>query len=261
MKRILIVLVIAAMMFSSFSPIHAQAATAASVEDNPYLIEYENQQFIVPPLSLNREPGITESGYVEKYTEPPHYFQTYYPDVKYGSSTIRRGGCGIACVSMVLTYLLDEEVSIRDLAKTYFRYHGPYGSSYSLFKDSAEDYGIEVSDPVYDWDTVKKALENGHVVIANPKSPSIFTDGGHYIVLSGLTEDGKIVVRDPNLYNYGIWNYAVREEGYANGFSDESLKYYCFPCWIYEKKDLETVAARAELEETADNSAESQENP
>ena len=246
MKRIFIVLMVVAIMVTSFGPISVQATTTDNeFEENPYFFEYEGNQYIVPPLYLNREPGVTETGYVERYTEVPHFFQSYYPNVRYGNTSIRQGGCGIACVSMVLTYLLDKEVGIEELAEKYFRYKGKYGSSYNLFYDSAEDYGVTVTTtPVYDWDTVREALEDGHVVIANPTAPSLFTEGGHYIVLAGLTEDGKIVVRDPNLYNYSIWNYPARADGYANGFDEKYIKYSCLPCWIYEKKDLEEAAAR-----------------
>lgn len=149
---------------------------------------------------------------------------------------------------MVLTYLLDEEVSIKELAQKYFNYKVNGGSSYKLFTDSAEDYAVTIEKQVWNWEEAKEALENGHVLIANPKAPSIFTTGGHFIVLSGLTEEGKILVRDPNLFNYSIWNYPVREEGYANGFEEKSIKYSCFPMWVYQKKDVEAIAERIEAE-------------
>ena len=215
-------------------------------EINPDLIEYEGREYIVPFISLNREPNVTQSGYVEKFTEVPHYFQTYYPKTRYGDSTVRKAGCGITCLSMVLTYLLDEEITPDFLAEKYFRYKVEGGSSWTLFTDSAEDYGITIEKQTWKWDDVITALENGQVVIANANSDSVFTDGGHFIVLAGLTEDGKIIVRDPNLYNYSIWTNPVLEDGFANGFDEKSVKYNCFPCWIYQAKDLEDAAARFE---------------
>ena len=245
MKRILIVLMVVAILTSTIFTTTAGAVTVndEQQEENPYLFEYEDREYIVPPISLNREPRVSSSGYVEKYTEVPHFFQTFYPDVMYGNTSVRQGGCGITCVAMVFTYLLDREIKVEDLASKYFRYKGKDGSSYSLFQDSAKDYGIEVSGPIYDWEVVKESLEDGHVIIANPRKPSIFTEGGHFIVLSGLTEDNKIIVKDPNLYNYSIWNYDAREEGYANGFEEKYIK-SCIPCWIYEIKDIEKVATQ-----------------
>lgn len=248
MKRILLVLMIVTVMISSLIPISANATSNIPKESNPEIFEYEGQEYIVPQLSINREARVTECGYVEKYTEVPHFFQTFYPKTKYGNSSVRQGGCGITCVSMVLTYLLDEEVGIEELAKKYYTYKVADGSSYNLFYDSAEDYGVTVSKAIYDWETVLTALKDGKVVIANPKAPSLFTTGGHFIVLAGLTEDGKIIVKDPNLYNYGVQNYEVRQDGYANGFNEENIKYSCLPCFIYEEKDWEKIAKRVEID-------------
>lgn len=228
--------------------VETEAEETEPEEANYDILEYERRQYKIPHFCLNREPGVTESGYVENYSEVPHYFQSYYPDIKYGNSSIREGGCGIACVSMVLTYLLDEEVSIKELAQKYFTRKVEGGSSYTLFTDSARDYGVTIVKRAYNWKEVKEALENGQVAIGTPNSKSLFTNGGHFIVLAGLTEDGKILVRDPNLYNYSIWNYPDREQGYLYGFEERSLKYNCFPFFIYEKKDLEAVAARIENE-------------
>lgn len=218
--------------------------------ENASAFEYEGLKFVVPHLSSNREPQVTESGYTEKITEVPHYFQSFYPNTRYGDSNLRKSGCGITCVSMVFSYLLDQEIMPDVLAEQYTRYKVDGGSSWTLFPDSAEDYGITIEAQVFNWDEVVEALKNGHVVIANPSSPSIFTDGGHFIVLFGITEDGKILVRDPNLYNYSIWTSDILKNGFAEGFDEKSLKYSCFPCWIYQLKDLDTVAARAEIQET-----------
>ena len=43
----------------------------------------------------------------------------------------------------------------------------------------------------------RQALSTGKPVIASMKKGT-FTRGGHFIVLRGITEDGKILVNDPN---------------------------------------------------------------
>lgn len=215
-------------------------------ESPPNLITYEKRQYIVPNISLNRQPGVSASGYVEKFTEVPQYFQTYYPKTRYGDSTVRKSGCGITSLAMVLTYLLDEEITPDYLAEKYSIYKVEGGSSYSLFSASAEDYGITIEKQSWQWEDVMAALKKGQVVIANPKAPSVFTKGGHFIVLYGITDDGRILVRDPNLYNYSIEASPILEDGFANGFEEKSLKYTCFPCWIYAPKDLNSIAERIE---------------
>ncbi len=259
MKRILSVLMMVTMMISSFMAIPANATTDESTTENPYLIEYKGNQYIVPPLSLNRKPGVTESGYVEKYTEVPQYFQTLYPDVTYGDSNIAKSGCGVVCDSMALTYILDEEVTVETLAKEYNYCKVEGGSSFNLFYDSAKDRGVTVSDSVWNWEPAKEALKNGQIVIANCRQPGTFTKGAHFILLSGFTEDGKIVVRDPNLNNYvSTHNDPVREKGFAEGFDESTIKNNCQAFFIYEKKDLEAVAKRFEESANEENTTASE---
>lgn len=220
-------------------------------EEDPNLVIFKNREYYIPFISLNNEPMVSSSGYVEQITEVPHYIQHYYEDTNYGNhGTVASHGCGITSLAMVYSYLLDKEISPDELAAKYGRYNTEVGSDYGLFNNTAADYGLVVEKQTYNWNDVYTALLNGHVVIANPTNPSIFTDGGHYIVLAGLTEDGKIIVRDPSIYNYGKWSGNVLKEGFANGFDEKSLKYHCFPCWIYQLKDIEAVAKRAEIDST-----------
>ena len=44
---------------------------------------------------------------------------------------------------------------------------------------------------------IRRALETGRPVIAH-MGPGTFTQQGHYILLRGLDEDGKVVLNDPN---------------------------------------------------------------
>lgn len=195
-------------------------------------------------LVLQTEP-IEEIPYVEKFPEVPLFFQTDYPNTRYGHATVATHGCGIASLSMILTYLLDREIMPDTLAEEYGRYNGEHGSSWNLFPDSAADYGVTIEKQTWKWEDVVEALKNGQVCIANAQKESIFTNGGHFIVLYGITEEGRILVRDPNKYNYGEWSSKILKEGFANGFEQKSVQYNCFPCWIYAKKDLDAIAEQS----------------
>lgn len=170
----------------------------------------------------------------EEIPEVPLYFQNDYPDTPYGSyGTVKSHGCGITCVAMVFSYLFDEEIMPDELAEEFGHYNTEDGSYHSLFPDSAEVYGISV-EKTNDWDTVIEALENGQVIIANP-TEDIFTDGGHFIVLYGITDDGRILVHDPNEFNYSGYG-AILTDGFANGFEQKYIKYTCMPYYIYPLK-------------------------
>lgn len=213
------------------------------LDDGTKVYKFKGGTFTVPNINVNQEPRTTDTGYVEKIYNVPQYFQQSYPKTNYGNhGTISSHGCGITSVAMVFSYLLDREIMPDELAAKYGRFNTEHGSAYALFETSADDYGIEVTR-VYSWKEVNKALENGCVVISNVRN-NLFTEGGHYIVYHGITEDGKVLVRDPNIYNFGRWSAKALKEGFANGFEDKYVK-YSFPCWIYAPKDLDAIATAA----------------
>ena len=62
----------------------------------------------------------------------------------------------------------------------------------------ASELGIK-SAQLTNWseDTLKSELSAGHPIICS-MGPGDFTNQGHFIVLSGLTEEGKVLINDPN---------------------------------------------------------------
>lgn len=215
-------------------------------EDGTRILSFKNGGlYTVPKVVTRTEPMVSESGYVEKIVEFPHYLQQSYPRTNYGNhGTVSSHGCGITSCAMVYTYLLDREIYPDELAAEYGRFNTPVGSDYALFETSAADLGLEVTRS-YIWEEVVEALENGCIVIANVRSDTIFTQGGHYIVYHGITEDGRILIKDPNIYNYGQWTHKGLSEGFKIGFDPKYVR-YSFPCWIYSPKDIEEVASNAE---------------
>ena len=228
-------------------PMTTEAATIEETvpEEDPNLVIFNKREYYIPFVSLHDEPTVSSSGYVEQIKDVPLYIQHYYENVNYGiHGTVASHGCGVCSLAMVYSYLLDENITPDEIAQKYGRYNTEDGSDYGLFNKTDADYGIVMEKQTWSWTDVYSALLNGQVVIANPTNPSIFTDGGHYIVLAGLTDDGKIIVRDSSIYNYGKWSSNILKEGFKNGFDEKYLKYNCFPCFIYQPKDIEAIAAR-----------------
>ena len=93
------------------------------------------------------------------------------------------------------------------------------------------------------WSKVETALKNGQPVVSI-QSTGLFTGGGHFIVLTGMTEDGKVLVNDPN---GGNWRKnATMIEGFENGFTPSQIRASGGTYWIYQPKD-EVLALRAEM--------------
>lgn len=174
------------------------------------------------------------------FDEVPLFNQLDYSDYKYGQAprTIATSGCGITCLAMVATYLTDTVYSPIELAERFGDKYAWHGTSASIFPDSEELLGLDYDRTTYSWDVVYEALKNGQVAVALVNSNSIFTNGGHYIVLAGLMPDGKIIVNDPNGANY-----TKLANGFKNGFYPIDISYGASGYFIWEKKvDPDTVA-------------------
>ena len=109
--------------------------------------------------------------------------------------------------------------------------------------DTEENYNIVISSQLSGevkqvfWggkDDVIEALKNHQPVICSMKGGK-FTNGGHFIVLTGITEDGKILVNDPYGGNY---NKASLQDGFENGFDfDTDIRRDCQSYFIYPSKE------------------------
>ena len=82
------------------------------------------------------------------------------------------------------------------------------------------------------WHKTLEALNEGKIVIALMTETSLFTDGQHFIVLTGLNEDGKIMVNDPNKNNYDVWKL---KNAFVNGFTPDDILLGYSGAWVYER--------------------------
>lgn len=191
------------------------------------------QETTAPALSAETAPIVEETQPPTQpeeigYTAVPRYFQTDYPYAKYGNGTIGTSGCSITCLAMVASYLTDQEYLPDELA-----YHfGSYG------KNNIErlEYGsaqMQLSyEKNFDWQVTKKALKEGKVAIVMVNERSPFTTSQHFIVLTGLTEKGRVLVNDPYGPNY---ENPYLLEGYTNGFREGDITSGLCGAWVYDK--------------------------
>lgn len=157
----------------------------------------------------------------------PLYFQTDYPNARYGYGTVASSGCGITCLAMVATYMTGHTYYPDELA----RYFGGHGEN----NMQRLEYGsTQLQLPwtkARDFRDVMAALREGNIVIALMSSDSIFTESQHFIVLAGLTEDGKILVNDPYEPNYQNW---ILKNAFETGFSEGDILCGFSGGWIYD---------------------------
>lgn len=130
------------------------------------------------------------------------YFSQY--DSRWGSkmygktNTIAGAGCGPSSLAICISTLTNKTVTPPEVCewsvKTGHRCEGS-GSYHSLIPDGAAHWGVPCHGIGQSKKQLVQALQDGKLVIAI-MSQGHFTRGGHFIVLRGITSQGKILVAD-----------------------------------------------------------------
>jgi hypothetical protein len=119
----------------------------------------------------------------------------------YGSSIIGLVGCGPTCLSMVASGLTGNAEYTPYYVAKFSEENGYYqkgeGTSWELMTTGAQSLGLESAYGYIREDYIREQLSEGTPLICS-MFPGDFTDGGHFIVLAGMTQDGSILVNDPN---------------------------------------------------------------
>lgn len=162
----------------------------------------------------------------------PQYFQSVYHKTTFAGGTIRSSGCGISCLAMITSYLYGQTIT-PDMYTLDYRGDNPASVLERLV---SEDYLNIRMDKYYGNDARTQfhiAMENGNPVIMLHREGSIFTEGGHFIVVTGMTEDGRYIVNDPNMYNLLRTTYA---DEYMHGFTWNQLKQGLVGTYVFDTK-------------------------
>ncbi len=150
----------------------------------------------------------------EKEQEYPLFLQwdPRWGYAEYGDDgSIGLAGCGPTCLSMVMWYLLGYEELTPDFIADYSMNNGYYmwgvGTTWALMEDFPAMYGIDVRQPGISEEQMKRALDQGRVIICS-MSEGEFTTGGHFIVIYGY-DRGGFKVNDSNCVarSRKSWNY------------------------------------------------------
>ena len=118
----------------------------------------------------------------------------------YGSGLIGYTGCGPTCLSMVAIYLTGDANCDPGTVAQYAQQQGYYvegsGTAWELMATGCTHFGLKSEEIGLDENGMAAALSDGKVLICS-MGPGDFTDGGHYIVLTGHSDTGFSIC-DPN---------------------------------------------------------------
>lgn len=139
--------------------------------------------------------GVVEMVYYNQGESP-------WADLPYGPDNIGGYGCGPTSMAMLISSLCGITLTPEESAQQAYEegHCAPGNGSYlSIVEGMAADYGLEVEGFSGDITASELSLQlaTGHIYIAL-MGPGHFTARGHFIVLRGLTLEGKVLVADPN---------------------------------------------------------------
>ncbi len=116
-----------------------------------------------------------------------------------GDNVIGVFGCGPTTLAMVASTLTDNKVTPDNVAKWAFD-HGHFandsGSYHSIIPKGAENYGLvskSLGSPTKE--TILDELSKGKLVVVL-MDQGLFTSQGHFIILRGVTAEGKVLLAD-----------------------------------------------------------------
>ena len=130
-------------------------------------------------------------------------FDERWANLPYGrTGIISRSACGPSALAIVVSSLTSNQVTPPEVAN-WAAANGYYsegsGSYRTLITEGGAHYGLTVEGIGHDAEKLVEALSSGKLVIAI-MGPGHFTNYGHFIVLRGITTDGKVLVADSGSY-------------------------------------------------------------
>lgn len=166
-----------------------------------------------------------------RISEVPQYFQEDYPNTRYGTGTVADRGSSITALAMVASYMTDHEYFPDELAR-YFG--GLAENNISRLEIGTDTLGLPCRK-AENFHKMLEGLQSGCVAIAVMNEKSKFSDGQHFLVLTGCNEDGKITVKDPLKANYQVWNLA---RGFEEGFGEKEILSGYSGAWLFDKSEM-----------------------
>ena len=200
-----------------------------------FFLLYQEKQEQEAAVQVALIPGEINVVYYNQADEP--WGSNYYDTRETKTQTIASGGCGPTTLAIVYDSLTGEEDTPADMAD-YAMENGycaaPNGSYRSLFTTGAEGLGLTSEYAGEDLTEALPYLSEGCLIVSL-MGEGIFCDGGHFVVIRAITDDGYIQVAD-------CWNAANNSKNFDFDTIDENLKKDGGNClWVlsYEAEEEE----------------------
>ena len=142
-----------------------------------------------------------------KYYNQNNYGNVPYPSPTLPRATVKSGGCGVVCASMIVSNLTNKTVAPSEMAKYAINKKARVAGGTDmniLAKALRQDYGLHFTTTSNE-SILLDHLKSGGMAVANVGGnrkgyTGVFSDSGHYIVVAGLESDGRLIILDPGFY-------------------------------------------------------------
>lgn len=168
------------------------------IDRNPEILDFV---YNYPTAHLAQHDVDVSSDVESAMGDVPYFsqFDARWGYMEYGTGVVGYTGCGPVALSMVAIYLTGNLDYSPDYVVTYAIDNGycipGNGTAWSLMYEGCTSLGINSYELINDESTIKNALDNNEPVICL-MGPGDFTSEGHFIVLTGYTDEG-FYVNDP----------------------------------------------------------------
>lgn len=173
-------------------------------EAKDFVLSYNEEKYKPHDIDLSEYNGTTTVPYLNQWDKRWGY-NIYAGDV-FGLT-----GCGPTCLSMASIYLLGDTSLTPKYIGEFSEEHGysttTSGTQWTLFSEGGPLLGLEVIELPLAPTPMTTALDQGKL-IACIVGPGDFTDGGHYILITGYTSEGfKVNDSNSTVNSEKLWTY------------------------------------------------------
>lgn len=246
MKKKLFVILITTALFTcgcGTTQIPEQETTEQNLPDAYEDALWENPDFVEEESeTIEQDFSITGTNTGMSYGAVPEMYMQDYPDVAFpNGKTVDTSGNLVMCLCMLKSYYSQSLVEPPE----FIADHGDY------FTDGApkniEELNLLLSESIgpyanidmtnFDYEELAKRIyEDGAVALIRINNPSIYGESMTYLIVTGVSAEGYLEVRDPNKENmssvlvYSKWGnfpcYPAAEVIYAAGQDAEMYFFY-----------------------------------
>lgn len=227
-KRYLFICIIFALFFTGCSnpeSIENDVNTTENMQESDVAIEIETA------LSKNHVEIDVDEGPEGTFYTVPMYFQQEFENVEFRHLNVSESGNLITCLAMLDSYY-DGSFVTPDLFlekyKDFFNSDGTYDAKL-LMEKVAENNNYNVTEvPLNPYTLEQYVRDNNVPVLVHINHASIYGQNSSYIIITEITDDGQLMVRDPNKSNV---------EKYATTLENGETIYNSFDFFFSAGKD------------------------